>query len=292
MDDASAEPRLAAWEERTDVALTVLAAAYLAVYAVQVLATRAPATSWRVLDVVLWGVWGVFVLDFAVRLVLARHRWRFLLRHPIDLLVALAPFLRFLRLLRLLAAVSTLGRVLRDDFRGRVGVYLVATVSLLGFVAALGVYEAERDVPEASIATFGDAVWWVLTTITTVGYGDRYPVTTEGRLVAAGLMVAGIAVLGTVTAAIASWFLERVGASDPAEAVPDDAEGADVPSTPATAAQVAELLGEVRALRTRLDALEVSAPAPTAPRAGELKGGHVGLVDERRGQARGTSPTP
>ena len=87
-------------------------------------------------------------------------------------------------------------------------------MSLLGFVAALGVFEAERDAPEASITTFGDALWWVLTTITTVGYGDLYPVTAEGRLVAGGLMVAGIAVLGTVTAAIATWFLEQVGARD------------------------------------------------------------------------------
>ena len=141
--------------------------------------------------------------------------------------------------------------MLRDDFRGRVGSYLLVSVSLLGFVAALGVFEAERDAPEASITTFGDALWWVLTTITTVGYGDLYPVTTEGRLVAAGLMVAGIAVLGTVTAAIATWFLEQVGARDAAEAVTPAAARRD----PAEARHD-ELLTELRDLRRRLDVLE------------------------------------
>ena len=131
--------------------------------------------------------------------------------------------------------------------------YLIVSISLLSFIAALGVYEAERDAPEASILTFGDAMWWVLTTITTVGYGDLSPVTTEGRLVAAGLMLAGIAVLGTVTAAIATWFLEQVGARDASEAVaaPPRADPADLLH--------AELLAELRDLRRRLDVLE-SAP--------------------------------
>ncbi len=224
MDDVTEEPALARWEERTDLPLTILAAAYLGVYAVQVLASRPGDGLWTALDVALWAVWVVFVVDYVVRVSLAERRLRFVARHPIDLLVVLAPFFRFLRLLRLLAAVSTLGRVLRDDLRGRVGTYLVASVSLLSFVAALGVFEAERDAPEASITTFGDALWWVLTTITTVGYGDLYPVTVEGRLVAAGLMIAGIAVLGTVTAAIATWFLDQVGARDASEAVSTAAE--------------------------------------------------------------------
>ena len=143
-------------------------------------------------------------------------------------------------------------------------------MSLLSFVAALGVFEAERDAPDASITTMGDAVWWVLTTITTVGYGDRYPVTVEGRLVAVGLMVAGIAILGTVTAAIATWFLERVGAAGPGEAVrTSEAHASAAPAaTAATAADVAALAAEVRALRAQLEAAGPrpgAGPHPTAP---------------------------
>lgn len=267
---APEESRLAVWEGRTDLPLTAVSLLYLVLYAVQVLALDEDGTAWRVLDVLLWVIWVMFVADYVGRLALARRRWRFVLRHPLDLLVALAPFLRFLRLLRLVAAVSTLARVLRDDFRGRVGSYLVVSVSLVSFVAALAVYEAERDTPDATIRTFGGALWWVLATITTVGYGDRYPITVEGRLVAAGLMLAGIAILGTVTAAIATWFLEQVGASDPAEAVhaPPGAdrlpEGRDVTGVRPREArddggdpsEIQELLVEIRALRVRLERLE------------------------------------
>lgn len=269
------ERRLRAWEHRTDIPLTVLSAFYLLVYAVEVLATRPGDTWWGIFEATMWVVWAVFVIDYGVRVALAERRLNFVVHHPLDLLIVAAPFFRFLRLLRLVAAVSTLGRVLRDDFRGRVGSYLVVSVSLLAFVAALGVFEAERDAPEASITTFGDALWWVLTTITTVGYGDLYPVTTEGRLVAAGLMVAGIAVLGTVTAAIATWFLEQVGARDPADAVrgpsqtasgpvdpPGGGAGPDTPAGGPPTGEVSELLAEIRALRARLDVLENSEQAP------------------------------
>lgn len=247
----SDEWRLEAWERRTDIPLTVVAATFLVIYTVQVLATRPGQTAWTALEVMLWVIWGVFVVDYVVRLARARRRIRFVVTHPIDLLVVLAPFFRFLRLLRLLAAVSTLGRVLRDDFRGRVGTSLVVAVSLLSFVAALGVFEAERDAPDASITTFGDALWWVLTTITTVGYGDRYPITTEGRLVAAGLMLAGIAVLGTVTAGIATWFIERVGAES------DRAAASAASAAPAPGLSDWDaVLTELRALRSRVEELE------------------------------------
>jgi voltage-gated potassium channel len=78
------------------------------------------------------------------------------------------------------------------------------------FVAALAELDAERGKSGTNIETFGDAVWWALTTVTTVGYGDRFPVTRDGRLVAVGLMLAGIALIGVVRAAIASWLIANV----------------------------------------------------------------------------------
>jgi voltage-gated potassium channel len=253
MPEESDEPRVEVWERRTDLPLTVVGLTYLAIYAVQVLAFRSSDPEWFALDVALWVVWAIFVVDFLGRLVLARRKWRFVAHHPFDLLVVVAPFFRFLRLLRLVTVVTSLARVLRDDFRGRVASYLTVSTSLVGFVAALAVYEAERDAPDASITSFGEAAWWVLTTITTVGYGDRYPVTTEGRLVAAGLMLGGIAILGTVTAAIATWFLEQIGARDVAEALhPDEPSETEL------------LLAEIRALRARLDTLESTSGASNA----------------------------
>jgi voltage-gated potassium channel len=108
-------------------------------------------------------------------------------------------------------------------------------------VAALAVLDAERDAPNATITNFGDALWWAVTTITTVGYGDRYPVTTEGRLIAGALMVAGIALVGVITASLASWFVQRIGEMASAEEQ--------------TQATVDALLDEVRALRREVEKL-------------------------------------
>jgi voltage-gated potassium channel len=119
-------------------------------------------------------------------------------------------------------------------------------VVLVGFVASVAVLDAERDAPDASITTFGDAVWWTITTVSTVGYGDRYPVTLEGRLVAGGLMVAGIALLGVVTASLASWFVENLRRHE--RQVESEVER--------TEAQLAEVLAQLRVVTSRLDELE------------------------------------
>ena len=96
--------------------------------------------------------------------------------------------------------------------RGRLAVYVAGGAALLGFCAALAVLDAERSRPDANISSFGDATWWAITTMTTVGYGDHYPVTTSGRLIGVALMLGGIALLGVVTASLASWLVEAVEA--------------------------------------------------------------------------------
>jgi voltage-gated potassium channel len=131
-----------------------------------------------------------------------------------------------------------LARKGRGFARGRVVAVVGAAVAVVGFVAALAMLDAERKNPDANIQSFGDAVWWAATTVTTVGYGDRYPTTTEGRYVAVGLMVTGIALLGVVTAALASWFVEKMSAAQEAGE--------------RTEHEVAELAAEIRALRSEL----------------------------------------
>lgn len=246
------EPRIAAWDRRVDWGLTALAVLFLVVYAVQVLAR--PQAAWHDgLEVVLTAIWVLFGLDYLVRVGLARRRWRFVYTHLIDLAILLLPMFRQLRALRVITVISVLNRQLRDDVRGRVVVYVAATVALVGFVAALAVLDAERDLPDATITTFGDAVWWTITTVSTVGYGDRYPVTFEGRVVAGVLMVSGIALLGVVTASIASWFVENLRRveEEVAEEIEDVAE--DVERTEVTLTAV---LAELRTISARLDALE------------------------------------
>ncbi len=108
-------------------------------------------------------------------------------------------------------------------------------------MGALAMLDAERD-GRGPIQSFGDALWWALETITTVGYGDMYPATVEGRFVAVGLMLSGIAVIGVVTATFASWLLERV------EEIEEIEEG-----MAASAADVQALREEVQRLRESLD---------------------------------------
>ena len=114
------------------------------------------------------------------------------------------------------------------------------------FAGAVTVYGAERDQPDANIRTFPDALWWAMTTMTTVGYGDRFPVTAQGRGMAAVLMLAGIAILGIVTASIAAWFIGQFTAV--AEAVEEEASE--------EAGREAELLAAVRELSQRIGGLE------------------------------------
>src|SRR3954447_6173593 len=247
------EPRIAAWNARVDWPLTGLTVAFLVGYAWQVLDTSLTRQAHDALDVALTAVWVLLGADYLVRLALARRRLRFVRRHLLDLLILVVPMFRPLRALRVVTVLGVLNRQLRDDFRGRVAVYVGATVGLVGFVAALAVLEAERGAPDASITTFGEAVWWTITTVSTVGYGDRYPVTVEGRIVAATLMVAGIALLGVVTASIAAWFVENVRRAG--EQVSEEVEevSADVE---ATQVQLADVLAELRTISARLDALE------------------------------------
>ena len=247
------EPRIAAWDAKVDWPLTGLTLAFLGLYAWQVLDTSLGPQAHDALDLTLTGIWLLLGADYLVRLALARHRLRFVRRHLLDLLILLVPMFRPLRALRVITVISVLNRQLQADFRGRVAIYVGTTVGLVGFVAALAVLEAERNAPEATITTFGEAVWWTITTISTVGYGDRYPVTLEGRLVAAPLKVAGIALLGVVTASIAAWFVENVRrageqVSEDVEEVSSDVEAAQV--------QLVEVLTELRRISARLDALE------------------------------------
>jgi voltage-gated potassium channel len=161
-----------------------------------------------------WITWMLFVADYLVRLMLAESRRTFVVRHWLDLIVIALPLLRPLRLLRLLRLIpllSVINRRATTRLQGLVATYVVGGALLLAFVGALAELNAERHAPGATIVDFGDAIWWATTTMTTVGYGDTYPVTVVGRSVAAAaLMVGGVALLGTVTATFASWLVDRV----------------------------------------------------------------------------------
>lgn len=211
------EARLDTWEQRTGWPLTLAAVAFLVAYAWPILDPEMPGGRSHALEVFSYAVWALFVLDYLARVGLARERRLFLRRHVFDLAVIALPMLRPLRALRVLTVLGFLNRQTGAAFRGRVIAYVVGTVSLVVTIAALAVLDAERHASDPNITSFGDALWWAVSTIATVGYGDRVPTTADGRLVAFGLMLAGIALLGVVTASFASWFLDRVAAMTSAE---------------------------------------------------------------------------
>jgi voltage-gated potassium channel len=163
-------------------------------------------------------VWAAFFVEYVISLAIASPKKRWFLTHLHELAVIAVPMFRPLRLLRLLSVVLMLHRGSIWAFRGRVGVYVVSTTLLLVGIASLAVLDAEQNAPKSNIHTIGDALWWSFTTITTVGYGDYFPVTLTGRLVAVGLMGSGVALLGTVTALLAQWFVEQVNEANKAGA--------------------------------------------------------------------------
>ena len=187
-------------------------------------------------SVIGWAVWVLFAVDYVARVAGADDRVAWIVRHPLEIVVLVLPMLRPLRVLRLVMLLRVLNRTAAGNLRGRVAIYVS-----VGAVPDRLRRRARRPrrrarAAGASITTFGDAMWWACTTMSTVGYGDLYPMTTSGRFIAVGLMFGGIALLGTVTATFASWLVEAVR------------EEADE-----TEDQLDVVLGELAALRQRLD---------------------------------------
>lgn len=163
-------------------------------------------------------VCALFFIDFLVSLARAPNRGAYLLRWGwIDLLSSIpavealrwgrvARIVRVLRVLRGIRSTKVLAEyVLR---RRAESAFLAATLVslLLVVVGSIAMLQFETS-PEANIKSPQDAIWWAVVTITTVGYGDRYPVSGEGRVIAAFLMIAGVELFGTLSGFIASWFL-------------------------------------------------------------------------------------
>lgn len=244
--------RVTRWEQRTEWPLAIAAVAFLIAFAWPILDPGLTPRWHTVCTLVDRIIWAVFAVDILVRLTVTEQRRRYASRHVLDLLVVALPVLRPLRLLRLLVLLRVLNQRAATSLRGRVALYVSSAATLIVFCASLAVLDAERGRPHATINDFGDALWWAATTVTTVGYGDRYPVTGTGRLVAVGLMLCGIALLGVVTATIASWLLDQVRAEETL-------------TRAATQEDLRELHDEVRQLRADLAGAAAGAAPPTPP---------------------------
>jgi len=241
------ERRLRRWEELTAYPLTLLSLLFIAVYAWPIL-DPAMDDHWRTVceacDLI---IWGFFCVEYVVRLLLAVNKIIFVRAHWFDLAVLILPVLRPLRVLRLFNALRVLNRHAASFTRGRLAAYVVTATLLIVAMAGLAVLEAERGHPGTNIESYPEAIWWAICTITTVGYGDAYPATLEGRLVAVALMIGGLGLIGFTTGSLASWIVDRVS----------DAER---PNGVATRADVALLLHEIRKLRAEVAELKSREP--------------------------------
>jgi voltage-gated potassium channel len=235
---ASGRLTQAHWRHYTDIPLTIAAGVFLVAYAWEVIADLQPPDD-LIAETVMWVIWAFFVVDFIVNLVLAERRVHWFFTHFLDFLIVALPALRPLRLLRLVTLLKFLNRGAGRALRGRVVTYAAGAAIILVFVAALAELDVERHAIGTHIHTFGDSLWWACVTIASVGYGDITPLTLEGRLIAVGVMAAGIALVGTVAATFASFFIDRVAVTTKIES--DETQVA-----------LASLAAEVSALRAEL----------------------------------------
>lgn len=248
------------WQRVTQWPLLGVSVAFLAAYSIQVIAD-VPARAGTLLDIVLWGTWAVFIADFVVNLLLAADRRHWFVHNAWQLAILALPALRPLRLLQLVNVLRVARHAGGNALRGRLLTYMIGAAAILVYVGSLAVLGAEQNVPGSTIKNFGDALWWAIFTMTTVGFGDYSPVTVTGRLVAVGLIISGIAVIGVVTASIASWLVEQVG---------DDT--AKTTTTTDSASEVAELRQDIARLIAQVDELAkrpALMPGPPSPDAAD-----------------------
>lgn len=203
----------ARWETLAEQPLNLAAFVFLVAYSWRVIGDLdGPAAV--VANTIILVTWLVFVANYLACLALSSDHGRWFRSHLLELFIVALPALRPLRLLQYVR-IRRFERTVGGAFRTRVSLYLAATITLLVYMATLAVLDAERPAPGANITTFGDGIWWSLVTVTSVGYGDYFPVTLAGRVIAAGLMLCGIGMLGLVTAALASWVVERIEKTNP-----------------------------------------------------------------------------
>ena len=183
--------------------------------------------------------WGIFAVDLSIRFVLDPKKKDFVKRSwPLMIALLFPP-------LRILLVITAVLRVARDRnaLTKIVGLYAIYAVTFVVLFGALFTLMFEINATGANIRSFGDATWWAVVTVTTVGYGDFTPVTVGGRVIAVVIMFTGAAAVGAVTAAVASRFITSGNASSAAAS-----QESQTSQTAATDSKLDELLVHLKAV--------------------------------------------
>lgn len=197
-------------------------------------------------------VCAIFLIDFAIHFALAPSKSKFMRMGWIDLISSIPEIswlrwgrvFRVFRIVRALRSVSAVYQHFSTE-RAKGTFVMVGLMSIVAvLLATIAVFELEHGQPGANIHTPGDALWWAFATITTIGYGDHFPMTVPGRIVAVVLVVFGLSFFGTFTAYVASFFLEKAQLKEESE--------------------IHRLILEVRKLREQVADLSARMPADAA----------------------------
>lgn len=172
----------------------------------------------RVLDYIDDIICIFFLIDFLVRFFKAENKLQFMKWGWIDLIssIPMTSYLRagrlfrLVRLLRVIRAFRSTKHLVSHIYKNKTqGAFTtVAIIAILMVIFSSTAILQVETAPNSNIKTAEDAIWWAYVTVTTVGYGDKYPVTTEGRIIAAVLMTVGVGLFGTFTGFLASLFVE------------------------------------------------------------------------------------
>jgi voltage-gated potassium channel len=213
------------YERVTAIPMIVVSLAFVAllVYPIAVTTSSAVDADLRAVN---WILWAIFAMDYVIRFTLAPKKLKFVQHNLIDLAVVVLPLLSPLRVfsglraLRILRAFTVLFLIAKTQRRSRsvvnpqsVGTAVLIVLVVVAVGAALE-FQFERGATGANIRSFPDSLWWAVSTVTTVGYGDKYPVTAEGRGFAALLMFVGIGVGSLLAAGLTTVFVGREAQSD------------------------------------------------------------------------------
>lgn len=223
LDDQKLSPRLVTWRRWTDVPLIALALGSLPILILEFVQDRLSNQDRAFITIVNATVFAAFACDYLIELILTGDRRRYLRTEWTSLLIALSqglallPVLGFLGIARIVRGVRPVLFVLRlfaigsaeaKELRSTLKKHAVGTafsVAALVWISSAVAFTIVEEVGEGQrINSFGDALWWSATTISTVGYGDVYPQTTVGRVVAVLTTVVGVSTFGVVTAKLAS----------------------------------------------------------------------------------------
>ncbi len=229
------EKNLAEWEDRTSTPMFVASVLYLLAFAAPIMSTRIQEPYDGYLNIIQLILWGLFAADYCVRLYLAPRRLYFITHNLMNLAIVLLPAWRIVSFLAMIHLTAN-----RQYKRlSELAMKLFGYTAIFIIMFALAIYSVESSEPGSMIRDLPTAYWWTFTTLATVGYGDVYPITGIGRVIAVVVMLYGVGLVAVATGALASWIIEKIG-------------GVEEQEHPATKADVDDLRQEISELRALL----------------------------------------